>query len=54
MDGQRLLLMQTCLDILIPKDPMIKYRLPIPEMEKTVVPVVLKMNSSVLNLKESN
>jgi hypothetical protein len=26
MDGQRLLLMRTCLDISIPKDQMIKYR----------------------------
>jgi hypothetical protein len=34
MDGQKIATLQIFLDISIPKDPMIKYRL-IPEMEKT-------------------
>jgi hypothetical protein len=35
MDGQKIATLQIFLDISIPKDPMIKYRLLIPEMGKT-------------------
>jgi hypothetical protein len=43
MDGQKIATYADPPDISIPKDPMIKYRLPIPEMEK-IVPVVLSKN----------
>jgi S1-C subfamily serine protease len=55
MDGQRLLLMRTCLDINT-KRPNDKIQVTYTRNGKNnVVPVVLsKMNSQVLNLKESN